>query len=113
MDIAASDDRPLSNTAQVQVVLPYHLKNLAQTSSEVTIDVPLPVTQRSILEALEATYPVLRGTIRDYATQKRRPLIRFFACQQDVSHDSPDALLPDAVAVGTEPFLIVGAIAGG
>ena len=102
-----------SSRMPVRVVLPYHLKNLTKTGSEITIEVPSPVTQRTILDALEETHPVLRGTIRDYATQKRRPLIRFFACQQDVSHDAVDAPLPDAVARGAEAFFIVGAIAGG
>jgi sulfur-carrier protein len=95
------------------VVLPAHLRTIAGVSGDVQLDVPPPVTQRSILDALEARYPVLRGTIRDHVTQQRRAFVRFFACQEDLSHESPDAPLPDAVASGTEPFLIVGAIAGG
>lgn len=97
----------------IRVVLPYHLRNLAKTGPEVELDVAGPVTQRTILDALEARYPMLCGTIRDHTTHKRRPFLRFFACDQDWSLESPDAPLPDAVATGTEPFLIVGAIAGG
>jgi sulfur-carrier protein len=97
----------------VRVVLPYHLRTLAHVGAEVALDVAAPVTQRSILDALEARYPMLRGTIRDHDTGLRRPLLRFFACEEDWSHESPDALLPDAVASGTEAFWIVGAIAGG
>jgi len=97
----------------IRVVLPAHLRKLAQVDDEVTLTVEGPVTQRSILDALENSFPTLRGTIRDYATQKRRPFVRFFACSEDLSHESPDALLPDQVADGSEPFLIVGAIAGG
>jgi hypothetical protein len=97
----------------IRVVLPQHLRTLANVDYEVTLAVEGPVTQRSILDALEARYPMLRGTVRDHATHKRRPLVRFFACEEDVSHDSPDAPLPDAVASGAEPFLIIGAIAGG
>ena len=97
----------------VRVVLPYHLRTLAKTGREVTVDVGGRVTQRSVLDALEARYPVLRGTIRDHATHQRRPLVRFFACQQDLSHEQPDTPLPEAVATGDEPFMIVGAIAGG
>jgi sulfur-carrier protein len=97
----------------IRVVLPTHLRTLAKSGREVTIEVPGAVTQRAVLDALEARYPVLRGTIRDHDTQQRRPLVRFFACAQDLSHVSPDAPLPDAVAAGTEPFLIIGAIAGG
>ena len=97
----------------IRVELPVHLRTLAQVDREVQLQVGGPVTQRAILDALEATYPMLRGTIRDHATLKRRPLVRFFACATDVSHDPPDAPLPDAVATGIEPFLIVGAIAGG
>lgn len=97
----------------ITVVLPAHLRTLARISGEVKLDVKGPVTQRSILDALEAAYPPLRGTIRDHVTQQRRPFVRFFACQEDLSHESPDAPLPAAVASGTEPFLIVGAIAGG
>jgi hypothetical protein len=94
-------------------VLPAHLRTLARVDGEVTLDVKGEVTQRSVLDALEARYPMLRGTIRDHGTLKRRAFVRFFACEQDLSHESPDALLPDAVATGTEPFLIVGAMAGG
>jgi molybdopterin synthase sulfur carrier subunit len=97
----------------IRVALPFHLRNLAQVGNEVELDVPPPVTQGSVLDALEAKYPMLRGTIRDYVTKQRRPFLRFFACQEDLSHESPDALLPDAVANGTEPYLIIGAIAGG
>jgi hypothetical protein len=97
----------------IRVVLPAHLRTLARVGAEVQIAVEGPVTQRSILNALEATYPMLRGTIRDHVTQERRPFLRFFACAEDYSHEPPDTPLPGAVASGTEPFLIVGAIAGG
>lgn len=97
----------------IRVVLPHHLRTLANTGKEVELQVEGPVTQRSILDALEATYPMLRGTIRDHGTQKRRSLVRFFACSQDWSQAPADATLPDAVAAGAEPFLIVGAMAGG
>jgi sulfur-carrier protein len=97
----------------IRVVLPAHLRTLAKVSGEVELDVKGPVTQRSILDALEAHYPMLQGTIRDHVTQERRAFVRFFACQEDLSHESPDAPLPDAVASGGEPFLVVGAIAGG
>src|SRR5262245_36740374 len=97
----------------IRVVLPPHLRLLAEVNGEVVVHVDGPVTQRSILDALEAGYPVLRGTIREYETCRRRRLVRFFACEEDVSHDSPDAPLPEAIARGVEPFLIVGAIAGG
>jgi molybdopterin synthase sulfur carrier subunit len=97
----------------IRVVLPTHLRRLAQVDREVRIEVTGPVTQGSVLDALEARYPMLRGTIRDHTTQQRRAFVRFFACQQDLSHESPDAPLPDAVARGAEPFLVVGAIAGG
>ncbi len=97
----------------IRVVIPHHLRNLAGTGAEVTVDVAGAVTQRAVLDALEARYPVLRGTIRDHATQQRRPFLRFFACMQDLSHESPDAPLPDKVASGAEPFRIIGAIAGG
>jgi hypothetical protein len=97
----------------MRVVLPHHLRTLTGAGKEVELQVAEPVTQRSVLDALEARYPVLRGTIRDRSTQQRRPLIRFFACGQDLSHASPDAQLPAAVAAGTEPYLIVGAMAGG
>jgi len=97
----------------IRVVLPAHLRTLARVDSEVKLDVAGPVTQRAILDALEARYPMLQGTIRDHGTLKRRAFVRFFACEQDLSHESPDAPLPDAVATGAEPFLIVGAMAGG
>jgi sulfur-carrier protein len=97
----------------IRVVLPAHLRTLARVNGEVTLKVEGPVTQRSVLDSLEARYPMLRGTIRDHGTLKRRAFVRFFACEQDLSHESPDALLPDAVATGAEPFLIVGAMAGG
>jgi molybdopterin synthase sulfur carrier subunit len=97
----------------IRVALPGHLRTLAKVSGEVEIEVTGPATTQSVLDALEASYPQLLGTIRDHVTQKRRPFIRFFACQEDWSHESPDAPLPDAVASGKEPFLIVGAIAGG
>jgi molybdopterin synthase sulfur carrier subunit len=97
----------------IRVVLPYHLRTLAHVEGEVKIAVDGAVTQRSVLDALEARYPMLRGTIRDHLTQQRRPFLRFFACEEDLSHDSPDAQLPEAVASGAEPFFIVGAIAGG
>ena len=99
--------------AAIRVELPFHLRNLAQVSGEVRLDVPPPVTIARVLDALESRYPVLRGTIRDHDTQKRRPFLRFFACQEDLSHDSPDKPLPEAVAEGKEPLLIIGAIAGG
>ncbi len=97
----------------IRVALPAHLRTLAQVGAEVKLEVEGPVTQRAVLDALEARYPMLRGTIRDHVTQQRRPFVRFFACEQDLSHEPPDAPLPDAVARGAEPFLIVGAIAGG
>jgi len=97
----------------IRVILPSHLLTLARISGDVTLEVEGPVTQRSILDALEACYPALLGTIRDQVTQLRRPFLRFFACEQDLSHEPPDALLPEAVASGAEPFLILGAIAGG
>jgi len=97
----------------IQVVLPFHLRTLARVDDEVQIEVEGVVTQRSVLDALEARYPVLCGTMRDHVTLKRRPFIRFFACQEDLSHEPPDAPLPEAVATGAEPFLVVGAIAGG
>jgi molybdopterin converting factor small subunit len=97
----------------IRVTLPAHLRALAQVDGEVRLEVEGEATQRSVLDALEARYPVLRGTIRDHVSQQRRPFIRFFACEQDLSHEPPDALLPDAVAMGVEPFFIIGAIAGG
>jgi len=97
----------------IRVVLPAHLRTLARVNGEVKLDVDGIATQRSILDALEATYPMLRGTIRDQVTHQRRAFVRFFACEEDLSHESPDAPLPDAVATGAEPFLVVGAMAGG
>jgi molybdopterin synthase sulfur carrier subunit len=97
----------------IRVVLPAHLRTLAQISGEVSLDLAGPVTAAGILDALEARYPVLRGTIRDRATLRRRPFVRFFACGEDLSHDPPDAALPDAVTAGTEPFFVIGAMAGG
>jgi molybdopterin synthase sulfur carrier subunit len=97
----------------IRVVLTYHLRTLAQAGAEVKLDIEGPTTQRSVLDTLEARYPMLRGTIRDQVTQQRRPFIRFFAGKEDLSHEPPDSPLPDAVALGAERFLIVGAIAGG
>ena len=97
----------------IRVVLPAHLRKLARVDGEVVLDVAAPVTQRAILDALEARHPMLCGTIRDRTTQRRRPFVRFFACQEDLSNESPDAPLPDAVATGAEPYLVVGAMAGG
>lgn len=97
----------------ITVVLPAHLRSLARVDGDVELEVEGPVTQRSVLDALEARYPMLRGTIRDQVTQERRPFIRFFACEQDWSHETPDTPLLDAVAAGREPLLVVGAIAGG
>ena len=97
----------------IRVMLPPHLRTLARVGSEVRVEVHGPVTQRSIIDALEAAYPVLGGTVRDYATHERRPFLRFFACAEDLSHAPPDTPLPEAVASGLEPFLIIGAIAGG
>ncbi len=99
--------------ATVRVELPAHLRTLTNTGNEVQVEVAGHVTQRSVLDALEAAYPVLRGTIRDHDTHKRRAFLRFFACEEDLSHESPDAPLPEAVALGKEPFLIIGAVAGG
>ena len=97
----------------IRVVLPAHLRTLARVNGEVKLDVPGKVTQRSILDALEAQYPMLEGTIRDHVTQQRRAFLRFFACEEDLSNESPDTPLPEAVAAGTEPLLIIGAMAGG
>jgi hypothetical protein len=97
----------------IRVILPQHLRTLARVGAEVQLEVEGPVTQRSVLDALEAQYPMLRGTIRDHVTQQRRPFLRFFACEQDLSHEPPDTPLPDEVAMGAEPFRVVGAIAGG
>ena len=97
----------------IRVMLPQHLRTLARVEGEVQLNVDGPITQRAILDALEASYPMLRGTIRDHVTQRRRAFVRFFACEEDLSHESADATLPEAVAKGAEPFMIVGAIAGG
>lgn len=97
----------------VRIVIPFHLRALARVTGELHLDVPPPVTQRAVLDALEARYPMLRGTIRDHLTFVRRPFIRFYACEQDLSHNSPDDPLPAAIASGQEPFLVIGAIAGG
>ena len=97
----------------VRIILPQHLRTLARVTGEVALDVASPVTQRAVLDALEARYPMLRGTIRDHVTHKRRPFIRFFACEQDLSHESPHSPLPESVVTGVEPLLIVGAMAGG
>jgi molybdopterin synthase sulfur carrier subunit len=97
----------------IRLILPPHLRTLAHVGSEVTLDVEGPVTQRSVLDALEARYPMLRGTIRDHVTLQRRAFLRFFACEEDLSHEPPDAPLPEAVASGKEPFIVIGAIAGG
>jgi hypothetical protein len=97
----------------IRIILPPHLRTLARVSGDVELEIEGRVTQRSVLDALEARYPMLRGAVRDHVTQQRRPFMRFFACEQDLSHESPDAPLPAAVASGTEPFIILGAIAGG
>ncbi len=97
----------------IRVVLPAHLQKLAHVEREVALDVEGAITQRAVLDALEARYPMLRGTIRDHETKRRRPFVRFFACQEDLSNEAPDMLLPEAVATGAEPFLVVGAMAGG
>ncbi len=102
-----------ASAAQIRVVLPYHLRNLAGVGVEVALEVACPVTLRRILDALDARYPMLCGTIRDHATQERRPFLRFFACEEDLSNEPMDAPLPEPVAAGTEPLLIIGAIAGG
>jgi molybdopterin synthase sulfur carrier subunit len=97
----------------IRVILPFHLRNLAHVGNEITLEVVPPITQRSVLDALEENYPMLRGAIRDHDTLKRRAFLRFFACQEDLSHESPDAVLPEDVISGKEPFLVIGAIAGG
>ena len=97
----------------IRVELPYHLRTLAKVSGELQLEVSGPITLRSVLDALEARYPMLQGTIRDHVTQQRRPFLRFFACEEDLSHESPDAPLPEAVASGKEPLMVIGAIAGG
>src|ERR1700693_1603324 len=101
------------NAHMIRVIIPQHLRTLAHVGSEVELELDGPVTLRSVLDALEARYPMLRGTIRDQVTQQRRPFLRFFACEEDLSHEPPDAPLPEAVASGKEPFIIIGAIAGG
>jgi hypothetical protein len=103
------DDLPVA----IRVVLPAHLRTLAKVGSEITVDVAGPVTQRTILDAVEARYPMLRGTMRDHVTKRRRPLVRFYACEQDLSHEPPDAAVPEAVAGGVEAYLVVGSMAGG
>lgn len=102
-----------SDTHMIRVILPQHLRTLAHVGGEVSLEIVGPITQRSVLDALEAQYPMLRGAIRDHDTLQRRPFLRFFACEEDLSHELPDAPLPDAVASGTEPFIVIGAIAGG
>jgi sulfur-carrier protein len=97
----------------IRVILPQHLRTLAHVGTEVTLEVVGPITQRSVLDALEARYPMLRGAIRDHVTLERRPFLRFFACEEDLSHEPPDAPLPEAVVSGKEPFIVIGAIAGG
>lgn len=97
----------------IRVLLPEHLRNLASVHGEVALDVTGPATQRTVLDALEAEYPMLKGTLRDQGTQERRKFVRFFALEEDLSHDSPDAPLPDAVATGAEPFIVIGAMSGG
>jgi hypothetical protein len=103
----------MSTHTRIRVELPAHLRTLAQVHGEVTLQVATPITLRSVLDALEARYPMLLGTIRDHDTQRRRPFLRFFACEEDISHDSPDLPLPEAIATAAEPLLIIGAIAGG
>ena len=97
----------------IRIILPAHLRKLAHVDREVELDIEGPATQRAVLDALEARYPMLRGTIRDHVTQRRRPFVRFFACEEDLSNESPDAPLPEKVATGAEPFLVIGAMAGG
>ena len=97
----------------IRVILPFHLRTLAHAGAEIALEVPPPVTQRSVLDALEERYPMLRGAIREHGTLQRRAFLRFFACEEDLSHESPDAPLPEAVASGAEPFMVIGAIAGG
>jgi len=103
----------IDEKAMIRVILPYHLRTLAKVGSEVQLEIEAPVTQRAILDTLEACYPMLRGTIRDHLTLQRRPFLRYFACQEDLSLESPDAPLPEAVASGREPFIVLGSIAGG
>lgn len=97
----------------IRVILPAHLRTIARVATEVELEVQGPPTQRAVLDALEAAHPVLRGTIRDHITRDRRPLVRFFACERDISHEAPDNPLPDAIATGAEPFLVIGAMSGG
>ena len=97
----------------IRVMMPYHLQTLAQVGPEILLEINCPVTPDSVIDAIELVYPMLRGTIRDHITKKRRPLLRYFACEKDISHEPPDALLPDAVLAGIEPFIIWGAVAGG
>jgi len=97
----------------IRIILPPHLRTLAHVGAEVTLEVPAPITQRSVLDALEGSYPMLRGAIRDHGTLQRRPFLRFFACEQDLTHEPPDAPLPEPVTSGKEPFIVLGAIAGG
>ena len=104
---------PAGLLSMIRVVLPFHLRMLAQVTGEVQLEVESPITQRSVLDTLEGRYPMLRGTIRDHVTQKRRDFLRLYACQQDLSHESPDTPLPEAVVSGAEPYLVIGAIAGG
>ncbi len=111
--LRASDLRGKRITVMIRVILPPHLRTLAQVRGDVELDVASPVTLRAVLDALEARYPMLRGTIRDHVTQERRPFLRFFACEEDLSHEPPDTPLPEAVASGKEPLVILGAIAGG
>ena len=106
-------DSSAENVVKVRVALPYHLRNLARVEGDVMLDVAPPVTIGSVLDAVEARYPMLAGTIREHDTHKRRPFLRFFACEEDLTHESPDASLPEAVASGKEPFIVIGAIAGG
>ncbi|MGH9561169.1 MAG: MoaD/ThiS family protein [Terracidiphilus sp.] len=108
-----SDNRQSENLRAVRVAIPYHLRNLARVEGDVSLEVAAPVTVRAVLDALEARYPMLRGTIRDYGTGERRAFLRYFACEEDWSLASPDAELPEAIATGKEPLLIIGAIAGG
>lgn len=103
----------MTTSHTIRVQLPYHLRNLARVGNEITLEVPAPVSIRAVLDVLEARYPMLKGTIRDHDTLKRRPFLRFFACEEDLSHDSPENPLPDEVVSGKEPLLIIGAIAGG
>ncbi len=107
------NEAPRVPSSSIRVMLPYHLRNLAQVGDEITLQVAAPATVRSVLDALEARYPMLQGTIRDHDTLQRRPFLRYFACEQDLSHEPADAPLPDVVAAGKEPLLIIGAIAGG